>query len=339
MSYDVEVATHERPDPEEREGVTVDGPVAAEPDDLAEPLAAAVLAPRWLTTLSIPVGASASRREQLRTVGRRLAKEHDGAAFDPQEDKVIWPRGRPKRVPAGKAEKTSIVSLEFYVDDERWADAPATLLRVITRRCPEALPTRYGVFEPPQGRYDPAAPEAFTALARDDSALWFASRPFFGGHTFPPDRGTGRVGLDVDWRVLEADPRWRETVVDLFARAAAALGAFYAEGWVEPGWNVSRNNRLSIAGSRVLKTRGSALGREGWTGLPAEPAWLTWFGGRYHEPVAAALDGADPPRRLLRRAITPNVDVRPEGVFVRLGEPPRAKLPRLPLPAQLVRPG
>jgi len=333
VSYDVEVATHERPQPEEPDGVTVDGPLAAEPDDLAEPLAAAVLAPRWLTTLSIPVDAPARRREQLRTLGRGLAREYAGAAFDPQADEVIWPRGKPKRAPAGKAEKTSIVNLEWYVDAERWADAAAALLGVMARRCPEALPTRYGVFEPPQGRYDPAAPEAFTALARDDSAFWFASRPFFGGHTFPPDR----LGLDVDWRVLEADPRWRETVADLFVAAAVALGAFYAEGWVEPGWEVSSNNRLWIAASR--KTRGTALGRDGWQGLPAEPAWLTWFGGDYREPVVAALATAAPRRRLLRRAITPTVDERPEGVFVRLGEPPRARLPRLPLPPELLRPG
>ena len=142
--------------------------------------------------------------------------------------------------------------------------------------------------------------------------MWFASRPFFGGHASPPQRsGTGHLGLDVDWRVLEADPRWRETVADLFAAAAAALGAFYAEGWVEPGWKVSSNNRLWISAGR--KTRDTALGRDGWQGLPAEPAWLTWFGGDYREPVAAALATAAPRRRLLRRAIAPTVDARPEG--------------------------
>ena len=57
--------------------------------------------------------------------------------------------------------------------------------------------------------------------------------------------------------MLDADPRWREAVAGLFAAAAAALGAFYAECWVEPGWNVSRNNRLSIAAGR--KTRASPL--------------------------------------------------------------------------------
>ena len=335
VSYDLEVATHTPPDAiEAPDGVTVDGPVAAEPDDLAEPLAAAVLAPHWLTTVSVSHEASTRRRELARSLARRLAQEHDGAAYDPQEDLVIHPRGRPKRVAAGKAEKTSIVRLEWYVAAERWAAAPAALVRVVARRCPEALPTRFGGFEPLQERYEPAA---FADFAAEQDTFWLASRPSFGGHALPPDRGTGRLGLDVDWRVLEADPRWRETVAGLFAAAAAALGAFYGEAWVEPGWNVSLNNRLSVPAGR--KTRGSALGRDGWAGLPAEPAWLTWFGGEYREPVAAALRRAGPPRRRLRRSATaaPDLDLRPEGLLVRLAEQPRAKLPPLPLPPELVR--
>jgi hypothetical protein len=336
VSYDVEVATHTQPDGiEAPDGVTVDGPVAAEPDDLAEPLAAAVLAPRWLTTVSVSHDASARRRELARSLARRLAQEHDGAAYDPQEDVVIHPRGRPKRVEAGKAEKTSIVRLEWYVGAEGWAVAPAALARAIARRCPEALPTRYGGFEPLRERYDAAA---FAHFAVEQDTFWLSSRPSFGGHALPPDRGTGRLGLDVDWRVLEADPRWRETVAGLFAGAAATLGAFYAEAWVEPGWNVSLNNRLSVPAGR--KTRGSALGRDGWAGLPAEPAWLTWFGGDYREPVAAVLRSAPASRRRLLRSATaaPDLDLRPEGLFVRLGEAPRAKLAPLPLPPELVRP-
>ena len=89
--------------------------------------------------------------------------------------------------------------------------------------------------------------------------------------------------------MLDADPRWREATVDLFAAAAAAIGAFYGECWVEPGWSVSRSNRIWIAAGR--KTRETALGRVGFAGLPAEPAWLAWFGGDYREPVTQALDG------------------------------------------------
>jgi hypothetical protein len=329
VSYDVEVATHAEPGAiEAPDGVTVDGPFQAEADDLAEALAAAVLAPRWL------VQVSAGNAEAARKVGRRIAKLHSGAAYDPQEDVVFYPRGKPKRVATQKPAKTSLVRLEWYVAEDRWADARAALVRTLARRCPEALPTRYGDIEPLQQRYDPAEPEAFTEFSRDRWLFWFSARPAFGGHAARPERGVAHLGLDFDWRVLEAEPRWREAVAGLFASAADAMGAFYGEGWVEPGWNVSRNNRLSIAAGR--KTRGPWLTREGWTGLPAEPAWLAWFGGEYREPVAQALNGGKPVRRGLRKAITPQLTEHDGGLCVRLGEQPRAKLPALPLPRELL---
>jgi len=334
MSYDVEIVTHERPAVDGLGDVTVDGPLAVEPEDLAEPLAAMVLAPRWLTTLSVPFDASQRRRQRVRALARGLARTHEGAAFDPQTDAVIWPEARQKRATALKAETTSIVRLEWYVPADRWTDAPAVLLRAIGRRCPEVLPRRYGASEPFQHAYEA---DGFAAFAAAEDTFWLASRPSFGGHARPPDEAVGQLGVDLDWRVLDSDPRWRETAVDLFAAMATSVGAFYAEGWVEPGWRVSSNNRLSIDAGR--RTRGSALTRGGWQGLPSEPAWLTWFGGRYREPVAAALAEAAPPRRRLRRAVVPAVDERPEGLLVRLDQAPRAKLPPLPLPAELVRPG
>ena len=284
--------------------MTVDGPVAAEPDDLAEALAAAVLAPRWLTTLSVPYDASQRRRDALRSLARRLAQEHEGAAYDPQEDAVFFPRGRPKRVAAGKAEKTSIVQARVVrrrraLGGRRRPRCCRRSRAAARRRCrpatastsrPRSATTRP---RPTRSRRSCATtPRSGSPRARSSAAT--RSRP---------SAGPAGLGVEVDWRVLDGDPRWRETFVDLFAGAASALGAFYAEGWVEPGWEVSRNNRLSISAGR--KTRGSALGREGWEGLPREPAWLTWFGGRYREPVAAALADAPPPRRRLLRRPAP----------------------------------
>ena len=113
-------------------------------------------------------------------------------------------------------------------------------IATLARRCPEALPTRYGDIEPLQQRYDPDQPDAFARVHRGHATpgrSGSSSRPSFGGHAHPPENGPGQLGLDFDWRVLEADPRWREAVAGLFAAPAGALGALYAECWVEPGWH------------------------------------------------------------------------------------------------------
>lgn len=118
MSYDLRVATAARPSDEligdltaglvvegsladgqlavyRRPGgppIVVDGPVGVELDDLDDELAGAVLAPRWLLEVSVPEGASADLT-LARKLARQLAERFDGGAFDPQQDKLLWPRG------------------------------------------------------------------------------------------------------------------------------------------------------------------------------------------------------------------------------------------------------
>jgi hypothetical protein len=272
VSYDVDVATHERPEPPEPPaGVTVDGPLQIEPADLAEPLAAAVLAPRWLVQIA------GTKREAARRYGRELAKAHGGAAYDRQEDAVFQPRGAPKRVPAGKAEKTSILQLEWTVPD--WSGAPAALLDALSRHAPEGLPRRYGDVEPFQHAFEDRA--AFLDLAREHRVDWHARRPFFSGSAHPPDR----LGLDVDLRVVVADARWREAIVDLFAAVATVAGATRGEAYAERNWLVSANNRLSMYARHVTKDN-------------REPVWLTWDGGLTRH-------ADQPPRRTWRSRLKP----------------------------------
>ena len=195
--------------------------------------------------------------------------------------------------------------------------------RMIARRCPASA---LAAASATSSRCRRATGRCIAAFAREQETFWHASRPSFGGHALPPHR----LGTDFDWPVLEADPRWREAIVELFAAAAAAVGAFYAECWVEPGWNVSRTNRLSIGAGR--KRAGPRSARTAGRALPAEPAWLTWYGGEYRDPVGAALDGTPAPRRRASGGWSPLVDARPEGVLVRLGERAAGEAAAAPAP-------
>lgn len=346
---------------------SVDGPFAAEPDDFAEEVAAACLAPRWMMTVAVPYSVPKRAIALGRSLARHLAETNEGAAYDPQEDSLIWPRGRKKRVsPRRTEEVTSRVTLQWFVASSRWEQAPATLLRLIRRRCPEALPARYGRWEPLQHRFDPADPDAFVRFVLDEEdgdGFWFAARPSFGGSWSAPhaDRFVrpederlriAQLEVDFDGRVLEQDTRWREAVVDLFAAAAAELGAFFAAAQVEPGWTVTTNNRLYSTIETMQHGGEHFLRGMSWQGLPPVPMWLSWYGGPYREMVAPHVTGeafrrstwsdrAKGLRRLLGRAtattVEPHVEHREEGIFVRLGVEPRpvAELGGWPLPENL----
>ena len=112
--------------------------------------------------------------------------------------------------------------------------------------CPEALPTRFGTFEPLQHRLD-SNDESFLKMWEEvsnveygDLFFWSAKRPCFGGNISFPDKrdkfrppGAERsihLSMDFDKRALHADAAWCETIVQLFVELARKLKAFYASG-------------------------------------------------------------------------------------------------------------
>lgn len=256
-----------------------------------------------------------------------------------------------------------MLTLDWFVVPSIWHEAVEQLVPLLVRRCPEALPTRYGRWEPPPNRVDRADPAAFVKfVANSGDGFWYASRPSFGGSSTAPAREQVRQGEDPRFRVgnievsfdgklIAADERWREAVVDLFVRGAEVFRAFFAAAQVEPGWVVSRSNRPYAQADSVQEGEGFLLGRT-WHGLPPVPVWLSWYSDPYRELVREALHAeaelpeAHTKQSLLKRLTGRNggggaqeaeVDEREAGIFVRLGrEPlPRRQLPRLPLPQEL----
>ena len=396
MSYDLTIAAHERPEVEALEhwagenglevvpasdgkSFTLElpgkgdagyvcevwGPDPAEPEDFDEALAEACLAPRWMLQVSVPYSVPKKNISRARSLARHLAEHASGAAFDPQEDRLLWPRGKQKRTPSRSEEReTAMLRLDWFVAPTRWRAAVAELVPLIARRCPEALPTRYGNYEPPPHRFDRADPEPFVRFVaenEDGDGFWYASSPSFGGSFFASHadryaRGederyrVGRLELSFDADLITSDERWRETLVDVFVRGSEVFGAFFAAAQVEPGWIVSRTNRPFAQAASLGEGEHVLRGRL-WQGLPPVPVWLSWYGDPYRQLVTEAVRKQPQPptpeaKPLLRRLIggregkeTPKVLVedREAGIFVRLSEAPepRRTLPRLPLPEQL----
>ena len=259
VSYDVEVATHDRPDAiDAPDGVTVDGPFSAEPDDLAE------RARRGGARAALADDGVGRQRDAARKRRPPAGEAARGRGLRPAGGHGLLPAGQAEAGPGGEAGEDEHRAARVVRPAERWPAAPAALVArspaAVRRRCRRATAT--------SSRCSSATtpPDAFSAFARDHRRSGSPRGRRSAATRSPPAR---HLGLDFDWRVLDADPRWREAVAGLFAAAAAALGAFYAECWVEPGWNVSRNNRLSIAAGR--KTRASALRATGGRVCPPSP--------------------------------------------------------------------
>ncbi len=342
MSFDIEVATSERPEPADLAGapppVEVAGPDAVDPEALAEALAAAVLAPRWLVRISVPAAGAAKDVAAARRLAREIAERRGGAVYDPQADAVLWPRSARKRFAAPAAEeRIRLVALEWFLPvAAAREDAARSFLAALRVLLPEARPVRFGPYEPFQGRLEPGddGPLVAAGAAEGGAELgghlfWKSSPPCFGGAASFADRrelfGDGprrgepvlppgkrravRLSLALDGRACAADPRWREATFAAFAGIARRLRAVYAAGYVERDV-IAKRGAVRYDG----RSESYALQRDRFfCGVPPQPTWLAWFGAVYRPHVEPDL----------RPGLAPAVAASgPEGILLQLGPDP-----------------
>ena len=305
MSWDLRVVVAELPsnlpgDP----AFTIDAPVGVELEDLPEALAAAVLAPRFLIEISVPAAARDADRRRAAKLARQIARDGKGAVFDPQEDAVVWPKKRARTyvAPAGD-ERIREITLVWFVGGSAGPDVGRALLDGLRTACPDAMPRRYGDYEPLQHKLESGGEPGFIDFwakiaSHGGMFFWKTLAPCFGatvGFPFsnydpPGHRRCTSIDLSFDGRALHADVRWREAIAALLPAVARRIGAGYAAGYV-------CRNVIAKRGSTwfTQDTEHVAMPGASFTGLPPGPTWLAWFGPAYTPYVAASFAGRATP--------------------------------------------
>ena len=319
--------------------IDVDGPDRAEPDDLPDDLAGAVTKPAWLVAIHLPGGYAVEADGWTLELAIHLARVGDGAVFDPQADRLVWPTGVTPRARGQTKERIWTLDVTWIIPASRLGDdAAARWLDLASQLFPAAEPVRFGQYEPLQGRLDRDGPEAFIEAWRAEAAVdfggmlfWTAARPGIGGSmSFPdlrPDRRpprfgrVGRLGCAIDARPLHRDPAVADATLAFFREVASSFGAAFATGSVERDAILERGRFSSDQFSET-----SPLARSRWwVGLPAIPTWLAWYGEPYRDLIAdhfARLGEAGPDGLLVRAGAVPLDRDELEGVV----PPPPAAL-------------
>jgi hypothetical protein len=230
-------------------------------------------------------------------LAEHLALTCEGAVYNPQDDALVFPdlpdkpgRTEPKLTPIRQ------LTLEWYFGQTDTGQA-RRFLQLVGEVWPEARPTRFGPHEPLGHKLADHGEEAFLDLWRDDwMFFWKAKQPVFGGSLGrSPDReepaGERRkvqVHVDINATTIAEDPAACDRAVELFARVADELGAFFGAGYITRGVLVGTRG-AQWYGSETEGFSFDWINGPWWQGLPAKTTWLSWYGAPYRDAVASAL--------------------------------------------------
>jgi hypothetical protein len=303
---------------------SLDGPLPADRLDLPAAMRRVVKEPHFQVGLNMPWSAVESFGARAIRFCEALARVCDGAVYDPQDDRVLYPEQPPKPPrPAPAYRHIRLLELDWVMADPGPRDAAEALLAAMEATWPEALPRKFGPVEPlrfklaaPGGRQQFAQVWSETAAERPPdlrSFHWSSARPFFAGmagwDTYTPAHALPslRVHASLNASAIADDPQACDRAVQLFGTVASALGAFFG------GARVLRHYLLGTRGQWNMGPESEQaleqwLWGPGWIGIPPGPSWLRWYG--------------DPYRDLVADSLGPTGEAHPRGLLVRLGPTP-----------------
>lgn len=278
------------------------GPYPAENEDLPALVQRLIRGRAFISEMNLPwpvLGTKDAAR--CFALCEHLALACDGAVYNPQDDALVFPdlpdgkrRSEPKLTPIRQ------LTLEWYFADSG-RDEAQRFLELIGEVRPEARPTRFGPHEPLAHKLtDPDGAAVFADEWQENWwFFWKAKQPVFGGSMGrsperdepPGERRKAQLAIDINATKIADDLEACDRAVELFARVADELGAFFGAGYVTRG---------VLAGSRGAQWYGQGtesfsfdwINGPWWLGLPAKATWLCWFGKPYRAEVAGSLDGA-----------------------------------------------
>ncbi|MBN2176066.1 MAG: hypothetical protein JW722_00235 [Demequinaceae bacterium] len=273
---------------------TLEGPFLVEPEDIPEEVTARLLGASHLLTVSIHVS-SETAINLGHEFARRLARAFDGAVHDTTTDE-IWARGAHRVAPKPtRGDRISLVSVYWHTLAENVDTFMVdSYLNACRRYLPEALPKRYGGFEPLQHKLSDTGDDGLKSAWKTES-LWLmfaASAPcIWGSFSANPavwPQPVWSLHLDLQADPL-SEPSWREGLRGLFVTFADELKCFFASAEVTRNhiWNGRSTASDGLEENLIYTARN---GR--WHGLKPHPTWWAYYGSDYRALVEGHLDPA-----------------------------------------------
>jgi hypothetical protein len=188
-----------------------------------------------------PIHAPKTAHAKLASISRKLAKSSHGVILDQQLGTFQTPAGLKRYIPIKHEERFSVLILSWWFNEGPLltTDGIDSVLSLMESQLPEALPRRYGQYEPPQHVYSDAKRDHllnFLFNKMESSVVWYPNRPVIGVYLFCSEQwGMKRQGFKSNYikvlfeaSVLE-QPGWETSIRKFWKSASLIIQPFFGD--------------------------------------------------------------------------------------------------------------
>lgn len=179
------------------------------------------------------------KTSELLKLAKQIAQNGYGVIENPQTDDFILPSGVKRVLEIEKTERFSILELSWWFNNNFFKSREniSQLLLEIEKSLPEALPRRYGLYEPPKEKFVNIAEfTSYVSQNMSEGIVWYPSKPvIYVSLSVPPEIGPTDIGyrfghfsIEIDSAVLSM-PGWGITINRLFKNISQLLNPFYGD--------------------------------------------------------------------------------------------------------------
>lgn len=261
------------------------------PEDMPDGILSAIPGIQFCTELRLqPIDAPESAKKKLLQIAGSLAKASRGVFLDCQTDELVTPKGLKRFLPKARTERFASLELGWwFLDDHIFSkDGIDGLLNIVETLIPEALPRRYGLYEPPQFLLKEQDREHllnFLVENIDESPVLYTTRPILElAFSCTREKHDPRLGFKANYISVACEasviekPGWQEGLRRFWLSVSSYLNVFYSEARTLKGYV-----RMGPTYGVDQKTEKSPIRSWFWRGIPEELGHAIVLGTPYKE--------------------------------------------------------
>ena len=219
-----------------------------EPEDIPETVARALPGISWLAEIHLSPTSAAAGQTLLKRVAKCLSRDAHGVIEDLQEETLTLATGVKRFTTPERAERTRVIRMSWWTNTSSLRDPAALdrLVDVIRDTLPEAMPRRYGDYEPPQYKLMERGEEHFReflkkSVLRTCGPVIYPTRPVVAFSISSDDApGPCSTGYRANWLSVKIEaaalrqPGWQKQLRKFWERVSSMIEPFYGDVRISP---------------------------------------------------------------------------------------------------------